>query len=79
VFAALFVLLIGVAALTRRLAPAPPADTPGAGVIRLLPFGTVVIAAAVPLAAGLYLLTTTAWTVIERTVLRRVLAQRQRG
>jgi YidC/Oxa1 family membrane protein insertase len=37
---------------------------------RLVPFGTVLVAAVVPLAAGLYLLTTTAWTVLERTVLR---------
>jgi YidC/Oxa1 family membrane protein insertase len=37
---------------------------------RLAPFGTVLVAAAVPLAAGLYLLTTTAWTVLERAVLR---------
>lgn len=76
VFAALGAALIGVAALTRWLTPAPPADTPGAGVIRLLPFGTVLVAAIVPLAAGLYLLTTTAWTVTERTLLRRVLARK---
>jgi YidC/Oxa1 family membrane protein insertase len=38
---------------------------------RFMPFGTVLMAAVVPLAAGLYLLTTTAWTVTERTVLRR--------
>ena len=44
--------------LTRRLA-------------RLLPFGTLVTAAFVPLAAGLYLLTTTTWTVVERTILQR--------
>jgi YidC/Oxa1 family membrane protein insertase len=31
----------------------------------------VVIAAFVPLAAGIYLLTTTAWTAAERAVLRR--------
>jgi len=31
----------------------------------------VLMAAVLPLAAGLYLLTTTAWTVTERTVLRR--------
>jgi YidC/Oxa1 family membrane protein insertase len=35
----------------------------------LVPFVTVVIAAFVPLAAGLYLLTTTAWTLLERRVL----------
>jgi YidC/Oxa1 family membrane protein insertase len=39
--------------------------------IRLLPFGTLLTAAFVPLAAGLYLLTTTAWTVVERAILQR--------
>ncbi|WP_405058564.1 membrane protein insertase YidC [Kribbella sp. NBC_01505] len=38
---------------------------------RWLPYGTLVTAAFVPLAAGLYVLTTTAWTVAERTVLQR--------
>ena len=37
----------------------------------LLPFASLITAAIVPLAAGLYLLTTTAWTLGERTVLRR--------
>jgi YidC/Oxa1 family membrane protein insertase len=40
-------------------------------VAQLLPFGTLLTAAFVPLAAGLYLLTTTAWTVLERTILNR--------
>jgi YidC/Oxa1 family membrane protein insertase len=45
---------------------------------RLLPYSTLVIAAFVPLAAGLYLLTTTAWSVAERVVLRRrILPQRR--
>jgi YidC/Oxa1 family membrane protein insertase len=39
--------------------------------LRLLPFGTVAFAAFVPLATGLYLLTTTAWTALEHAVLRR--------
>jgi YidC/Oxa1 family membrane protein insertase len=34
------------------------------------------VAAIVPLAAGLYVLTTTAWTVTERSLLRRVLARK---
>ncbi|GAA1721151.1 membrane protein insertase YidC [Kribbella yunnanensis] len=38
---------------------------------RWLPYGTLLTAAFVPLAAGLYLLTTTTWTVVERTVLQR--------
>ncbi|TDD23057.1 membrane protein insertase YidC [Kribbella turkmenica] len=44
--------------LTRRIA-------------QVLPFGTLATAAFVPLAAGLYLLTTTTWTVLERAVLQR--------
>jgi YidC/Oxa1 family membrane protein insertase len=39
--------------------------------IRLLPFGTILTAAVIPLAAGLYLLTTTTWTVVERAILHR--------
>ena len=42
-----------------------------AALTRLAPFLTVIFAAFVPLAAGLYLLTTTAWTLAERTFLRR--------
>jgi YidC/Oxa1 family membrane protein insertase len=38
---------------------------------RIIPFTTVIIAMFVPLAAGLYLLTTTWWTLGERVVLRR--------
>src|SRR5207248_8280301 len=37
---------------------------------RLAPYVTVVVAAFVPLAAGLYLVTTTAWTLAERMLLR---------
>ncbi len=55
--------------------PAPPAAAPPAAIhgwlTRTLPYTTVVIAAVVPLAAGLYLLTTTAWTTAERALLRR--------
>ncbi|WP_405814556.1 MULTISPECIES: YidC/Oxa1 family membrane protein insertase [unclassified Streptomyces] len=40
------------------------------GVLPLLPFGTLITAAVVPLAAGLYLLTTTAWSVAERAWLQ---------
>ncbi|MCX5200968.1 YidC/Oxa1 family membrane protein insertase [Streptomyces sp. NBC_00237] len=46
----------------------------GAGLFKWLPllsFGTIVTAAVVPLAAGLYLVTTTAWTVAERAWLQR--------
>jgi YidC/Oxa1 family membrane protein insertase len=54
---------------------APPVSAPGGRAVSLMtwvvPFASVVTAAIVPLAAGLYLLTTTAWTLAERTVLRR--------
>jgi YidC/Oxa1 family membrane protein insertase len=46
--------------------------TAAAGMLtRMIPYATVVAAAFVPLAAGLYLITTTAWTLAERTLLRR--------
>jgi YidC/Oxa1 family membrane protein insertase len=40
-------------------------------VLPLLPYATLVVAALVPLAATLYLVTTTAWTALEHAVLRR--------
>jgi YidC/Oxa1 family membrane protein insertase len=40
--------------------------------LRILPFATVAFAALVPLAAGLYLLTTTAWAAAERAVFSRL-------
>ena len=40
-------------------------------VVALVLFIIIVIAAFVPLAAGLYLLTTTAWTAAERFVIQR--------
>jgi YidC/Oxa1 family membrane protein insertase len=88
VFAGLFVLLalIGWATawLTRRSAPPVPAsgdDRPAgsaiAAVTKLTPYLTAVFAAFLPLAAGLYLVTTTAWTLGERTILRRLSASGQ--
>ena len=38
---------------------------------RALPYTTVVFAAVVPLAAGVYLLTSSAWAAVERWALRR--------
>jgi len=43
---------------------------------RVLPYSTLAIAAFVPLAAGIYLLTTTSWTAAERAVLRRLTRSR---
>jgi YidC/Oxa1 family membrane protein insertase len=54
-------------------AGARPAGVPS-WVTSLLPYLTAVFAAFLPLAAGLYLLTTTAWALLERSLLRRVLA-----
>ncbi|MBO0817800.1 MAG: hypothetical protein J2P30_21935, partial [Actinobacteria bacterium] len=47
-----------------------------AALARVLPYFSVVVAAFVPLAAGVYLLTTTAWTLAERVLLQRALAAR---
>jgi YidC/Oxa1 family membrane protein insertase len=62
----------GRASTGRAGAPAAPPPASGAlGVMtRVLPYATLIIAAFVPLAAGIYLLTTTAWTVAERRLLR---------
>lgn len=81
VFLGLYALLAAVAFVTARAARAtapvqPPAgQSPAITVIsRVLPYSTVILAAFVPLAAGVYLLTTTAWTAAERAVLRRRLS-----
>lgn len=62
------------AAATGTVAGAP-AEGPGAAVlgrlVPLLPFVTVLVALVVPLAAVLYLVTTTGWTALEQAVLRR--------
>ncbi|WP_433494181.1 YidC/Oxa1 family membrane protein insertase [Micromonospora sp. CA-248089] len=54
-----------------------PTEGPGAAVLGrllpLLPYATVLVALVVPLAAVLYLVTTTAWTALEQVVLRRPL------
>jgi YidC/Oxa1 family membrane protein insertase len=49
-------------------------QTPLTRVLRYLPFGTVLMAAVLPLAAGIYLLTTTGWTLCERAWLHRAAA-----
>jgi YidC/Oxa1 family membrane protein insertase len=83
VFAAIMVALAAVAWFSRRVAlkhaPAATDATPPAlqnltGPLSWLPFLTVGFAAVVPLAAALYLALTTAWTLVERIILRRVLA-----
>src|SRR5215469_4697881 len=76
-FLGLFALLAAVGFLTARAtrSAAPAAVAPdqpaGLGVLsRIAPYTTVVIAAFVPLAAGIYLLTTTSWTAAERALFR---------
>jgi YidC/Oxa1 family membrane protein insertase len=77
VFGALYAVLAGVGYANFRKArratasPSAPAATPGAELVPYLSFGTVLFAALVPLAAALYLVTTTAWTAAERAWLHR--------
>jgi YidC/Oxa1 family membrane protein insertase len=67
----------GAAGAGRGQAGQPAASAAGpqgraiAAVAKVLPYFTAVIALFVPLAAGIYLLTTTAWTLAERAALRR--------
>jgi YidC/Oxa1 family membrane protein insertase len=76
---ALLVVMTAVAWFTRRqtlrmAAAAPAAEGPLAnatGILSWLSFTTVVIALFVPLAATLYLTVSGAWTLVERTILRR--------
>ena len=59
-----------VATRTTPGAPATPAAMPS-WLTNVLPLVTVVFAAFLPLAGGLYVLTTTAWTLLERRLLAR--------
>jgi YidC/Oxa1 family membrane protein insertase len=75
----LFAVMAVVAWFTRRqtlqlAASAPAAEGPLAnatGILSWLSFTTVLIALFVPLAATLYLTVSGAWTLVERTILRR--------
>jgi YidC/Oxa1 family membrane protein insertase len=69
VFLALFAGLAALAWWTSRMMR--HSSGAGGALLRILPFGTIAVAAYVPLAAGLYLLTTTAWTAAERATLWR--------
>lgn len=73
-FLVLAVLLAVVAWFSARLARRQLDETAtplSRRMAQLLPYGTLLSAAFLPLAAGLYLLTTTTWTVVERTILQR--------
>ncbi len=74
VFGVLVAVIAGVAELTRRLLrPTVDSSAPAwtTGMLGLLQFTTAVVALFVPLAAGLYLTVTTAWTLGQRLLLRR--------
>lgn len=82
VYLGLFALLAGVATYTvhwqrTRMAATQDAPVPGGQLLRLLPYGSILIAAFLPLAAGVYLLITNAWTAAERAWLRRPKAAEQ--
>ncbi len=74
VFLGLFALLAAVAWVAARVVR-PAGDTAAAGqapagslAARAMPYVTLVVAALMPLATGLYLLTTTAWSAAERAI-----------
>jgi YidC/Oxa1 family membrane protein insertase len=52
-------------------AAAQAAPVPGGALVKLLPYLTVVIAAFAPLAAGIYLLVSTGWALVERRLYLR--------
>ncbi|WP_189058798.1 YidC/Oxa1 family membrane protein insertase [Longimycelium tulufanense] len=70
VFLLLFALLAVTAWLSSRrqarLMQHSGTQVPGLALLRWLPYGTVLAAGVIPLAAGVYLLTTTTWTLVER-------------
>jgi YidC/Oxa1 family membrane protein insertase len=75
VFLGVFGLLAGLCWLSVRLGKritarqlgAGGANAPGGALIQVLPYLTVVIAAFVPLAAGIYLIVSTGWALAERS------------
>jgi YidC/Oxa1 family membrane protein insertase len=79
VFLGVFALMAGLCWLSARLgrlmtAQAGAGQTAPAGtglLVKVLPYLTVVIAAFAPLAAGIYLLTSLAWSLAEREFFRR--------
>ena len=79
VFGGLVLAIALVAEVTRRVfRPAPAPSGSESGGLRIAPemlgilhFATAVVAVVVPLAAGVYLLVTAAWTLAQRVVLRR--------
>jgi len=78
VIGALVLAIVIVAEITRRafrMTATPTGPLGSAGAMRAmgaLQFTTAVIALFVPLAAGLYLLVTVSWTLVQRLILRRL-------
>jgi YidC/Oxa1 family membrane protein insertase len=74
---AVFGVLLAMAAavawwMSRRARRTAGAATGGVGrLLTLMPYGTVLMVAIMPLAAGLYLVTSSAWTALEHAVWRR--------
>ncbi|MFP3465101.1 YidC/Oxa1 family membrane protein insertase [Leifsonia sp. SIMBA_070] len=84
VYVGVLALIAVVTTVSRRVLtlPQPEGSTAPAGMLRalsFLPYVTVVFAAFVPLAAAVYILTSTAWTVGERWTLRRLLDPARRA
>lgn len=79
VFGTVVLLIAAVGEVTRRVLPPPtPAPAPDSplptvplGLLGVLQFVTAVVAIFVPLAAGLYLVVTVSWTLVQRVILRR--------
>ncbi|MET0734473.1 MAG: membrane protein insertase YidC [Microbacterium sp.] len=73
VIGGLVVVIAAVGEVTRRVLrmPQPPESPIPVGWLGVLQFTTAAIALFVPLAAGLYLLVTVVWTLVQRVVLRR--------
>lgn len=84
VYLAVLALIAVVTTISRRVLalPQPEGGAVPNGMVKalsFLPYVTVVFAAFVPLAAAVYILTSTAWTVAERWTLRRLLDPARKG
>lgn len=84
VYLGVLALIAIVTTVSRRVLsmPQPDGGTAPTGMLRalsFLPYVTVVFAAFVPLAAAVYILTSTTWTVAERWTLRRLLDPERRA
>jgi YidC/Oxa1 family membrane protein insertase len=85
VFLGAFAVLAGLCWISARVARrmAAPVPAPAQGGMKLitnvLPYVSVVFAAFMPLAAGLYLATTVAWSTVERWFFARRAAHHERA